>query len=435
MATGSYKIQTNKEMNSIFYRFKQGAQFDVIVSIGIKVPKDRWSASKQEVLSTTIVEYKKINQKLKDFNSYVNREYETTKLVDELHPINSKWLKERIDIFFIRESNDEEVNNKQFFKNFIEVFIAESYTRKTRKNKPLKPRTIQHYITTLNKIKDFEEHIGRAVKLSEINMKFHSHFISFLETVQNLNPNTIGGYIDDIRLFCKFAEIKGIPISQEYRLKDFYSPNNETNDIYLKEAEIEKVYRYNFTQDYLDNARDWFIIGLWTGLRVSDLLILTDKDIEDGFIKITNIKTEFPVLIPLHIHVAEILAKRNGKFPRNIKPQKFNQYIKKIAKLSEIDELTDGARMAEMKTIVKNKEVKIFRKTFGVYPKYELVTSHICRRTFATNLYGKIPTFVIMNVTGHKTETQFLSYIKTTKRESAEILKDYWGKQQISLAG
>ena len=44
-------------------------------------------------------------------------------------------------------------------------------------------------------------------------------------------------------------------------------------------------------------------------------------------------------------------------------------------------------------------------------PKYELIGSHIGRRSFATNYYGKIPTALIMSVTGHLTESSFLMYI------------------------
>jgi integrase len=426
MATGRYKIQKDNDWNAIFYRFKQGGKFDIITSIGIQIPKGRWSDSKQEVLPTPLVKHKDINIKLKEFNSFVIKEYETTKLIDELTIINSKWLKEKIDIFFTRESKYEEVNYQQFFTHFIEQFIEESKTKKSRNNTPIKKRTIQHYNTTLVKIKNFEEHIGKTLKLDEININFHSHFIHFLETIQFLNPNTIGGYIDDIKLFLRNADSKGLKISNEYKLKNFYSPSNKTNDIYLKEEEINKIYQMKFEQDYLDNARDWLIIGLRTGLRVSDLLTLKESDIIDGFIEIRNKKTDFPVIIPLHNDVANILSKREGEFPRKISDQNFNDYIKVVAEKSGITETVEGAKITDVKIKVNGKEVTIHRKVFGKYNKNELVTSHICRRSFATLLYGKLDTLTIMKVTGHKTEKQFLDYIKITPKEYAEKLRAHW---------
>lgn len=430
MATGRYKLQKDNDWNAIFYRFKQGGQFDIIASIKIEVPRGRWSDAKQEILVTPYVDYKKVNVKLKEFNTFIIKEYENSKLSDELDIINSKWLKERIDTFFVRESQDEDVNKKTFFTNFIDLFIAESHTKKTRNNTPVKKRTIQHYNTTLIKIKAYEEHIGKKIKLSDVNLNFHSHFIHFLENIQHLNPNTVGGYIDDVKLFIRNADGKGLKVSNEHKLKNFYSPSNKTQDIYFKEEEITKIIETKFEQDYLDNSRDWLIIGLRTGLRVSDLLSLTEKVIVDEFIEIRNKKTDFPVIIPLNTDVEAILEKRNGKFPRQISDQNFNEYIKIVAEKSGITEIVDGAKITEVTVKVNGKEETIHRKVFGKYAKNLLVTSHICRRTFATLLYGEIDTLTIMKITGHKTEKQFLEYIKITPKEYAEKLKEHWKKQK-----
>jgi integrase len=54
---------------------------------------------------------------------------------------------------------------------------------------------------------------------------------------------------------------------------------------------------------------------------------------------------------------------------------------------------------------------KTKRKETGTFQKYELITSHICRRSFATNHYTLLSNKIIMRVTGHATERQFLDYI------------------------
>lgn len=428
MATGKFRLKTNNDWNTIFFRFKQGKQFDIETSIGIQVPKGRWSEAKEEILTTKEVNYKDINIKLKEFEGYIRKEYENTKLSNQSIVINGKWLKEKIDVFFNRETKNEETNEKLFFVNFINLFIEESKTKRNRKGDPIKPRTIQHYTTTLNKITAFEKHLGVKLKLTEIDLTFHNNFISFLENKQKLNDNTIGGYIDDVKLFCGNADKKGIAVSKDYKLQEFYSPSNKTNDIYLKEHEVNLIYNTKFEQDYLNNARDWFIIGLRTGLRISDFLTLTKDDIVDDFIEIQTKKTDYPVIIPLHEQVSLILNKRNGDFPRKISDQKFNDYIKIISEKAGLTEMTLGAKLTEITVIENGKKEKIHRKTSGKYPKYELVTSHICRRTFATNLYGKLDTLTIMKITGHQTEKQFLSYIKITPKEYAEKLKTYWKK-------
>lgn len=428
MATGKFKIKTANDWNSIFYRFKESKIFDIECTIGVQIPNKRWSDSKQEVLATKDVDYKEINIKLKDLDLYIRKEYIDATLNSQA--INTRWMKEKINVFFNKVTENAELNTSIFFTNFIESFIEDSKTKKTRKNTIVKPRTIQHYNTTLKKILAFEEQERTKIKLTDITISFHAKFVDFLETKQKLNPNTIGGYIDDIKLFCNNAEKKGFPISKEFKLTEFYSPTNKTNDPYLNEQEIDLIYEKTFDQDYLDNARDWFIIGLRTGLRVSDFLKLTTKNIEDGFIFKKTVKTDFPVIIPIHGQVENILAKRNGAFPRPISDQKFNDYIKIVCEKVGFTELVEGAKLKEVIIKENGKEKRLYRKQFGKFPKHELISSHICRRSFATNLYGKIDTLTIMKITGHSTESQFLSYIKITPKEYAEKLKAYWKKIQ-----
>lgn len=431
MASGNFKLQTDKDWNTIFFRFKQGKQFDVISSTGLQVPKGRWSDSKQEILSTHEVHYKEINVKLKGFQAYIRKEFEDTKLNNITVIINSKWLKERINLFFNRESQDEEINDKIFFSNFIKLFIEEAKTKRTKRGTAVKPRTIQYYNTTLNKVTAFESFVGVKLKLADIDLNFHEKFIKYLENEEYLNDNTIGGFIDAVKLFCGNASKKGLNVCNDYKLTEFYSPSNKTKDIYLKDSELNLIYQIKLEQDYLDNARDWFIIGARTGFRISDFLKLGKDNLNDGFIYKETHKTDFPVIIPIHEQVQEILDKRNGEFPRRISDQKFNLYIKEVAKIVGLIEPTEGAKMVTQEIIKEGKKKRISRKKSGVYPKYELVTSHSCRRSFATNLYGKIDTLTIMKITGHQSEKIFLDYIKITPREYAEKLKEYWRRMNL----
>lgn len=424
MASVRYRIKTNNDWNTIYLRFKQGKQFDVEISTGVQVPKDRWSDAKQTVLATIDVDYKAINVKLKELDSFINKEYSSSLLNEGI--INSKWLKEKINISFNRETKNAEIDDKLFLTNYITFYIGESHTRKTKKTTAVKKRTIQYYNTTLNKILAFEKFTNKRMLLENITLEFHSNFISFLETEQKLNPNTIGGHVNAIKQFCSYADKKGYKLPNDYKLNEFYSPTNKTKDIYLKEEEINSIYNTTFQQDYLDNAKDWFIIGLRTGLRVSDFLKLTSKNVDEEFIYKETLKTEFPVIIPIHEQVKIILNKRNGNFPRSISDQKFNNYIKIICEQSGINELVEGSKPISIIINEDGKKKKTTRKTFGKYPKFELVSSHICRRSFASNLYGKIETLTIMKITGHTSEKVFLDYIKITPKEYAEKLKAYW---------
>ncbi len=77
----------------------------------------------------------------------------------------------------------------------------------------------------------------------------------------------------------------------------------------------------------------------------------------------------------------------------------------------------------------KGKGNKLKRKKEGKYPKYKLITSHVCRRSFATNQYGILPTPLIMQVTAHSTEKMFLNYIGKNSLDYAQQIADFYTLQ------
>ena len=152
---------------------------------------------------------------------------------------------------------------------------------------------------------------------------------------------------------------------------------------------------------------------------------LTEKNIrvEKGkhLLEFKQVKTGKLMTVPLHPKVLEILKKRNGKFPEPIVDQKYNQYIKQVCRLAKINEIVPGSLKVEI-----TPESKIYRKESGNYEKWKLVSSHIGRRSFATNFYGKIPTTYLIYVTGHSTEQMFLSYIGKSNKDLAMELTNYF---------
>jgi integrase len=68
------------------------------------------------------------------------------------------------------------------------------------------------------------------------------------------------------------------------------------------------------------------------------------------------------------------------------------------------------------------------------FQKWELVTTHCARRSFATNLYkSDFPSISIMAITGHKTEEAFLKYIKVTPEEHAKKLREHWDTKHLKV--
>ena|ERR1017187_2177711 len=101
----------------------------------------------------------------------------------------------------------------------------------------------------------------------------------------------------------------------------------------------------------------------------------------------------------------------------------FNEKIKMIAEKAGLDE--DVA--------LSHKHGKTIKEE--VYKKYELISSHVCRRSFATNMYLRgVDPEIIMTNTGHSSLKTLFSYIKVTKREKAFKLYDYFAGEKKVIA-
>jgi len=60
------------------------------------------------------------------------------------------------------------------------------------------------------------------------------------------------------------------------------------------------------------------------------------------------------------------------------------------------------------------------------HQKWELITVHTARRSFATNAYlAGVPTISIMKITGHRTESAFMKYIKISQEQNADLLSSH----------
>jgi integrase len=133
-------------------------------------------------------------------------------------------------------------------------------------------------------------------------------------------------------------------------------------------------------------------------------------------IEIKQAKTGEIVIIPLVNDILPLLEKYEYNLPK-ISNQKFNDYLFEVCK----------------KCAVLKKEITI-NETIGgkmitsTKPKYDLISSHTARRSFATNEFNAKDLSIseIMAITGHKTEKAFYRYIRATPKEIAERIKKTW---------
>lgn len=326
------------------------------------------------------------------------------------------------NLFDLRFRNKSQKETFIYFSDFIRDFNENQIDKVILKstNRKLSDRTKKGYKTALTGLDKFESK-HKKVLIKDLSLDFHSKFMNFLYDQENLATNTVGFYIKNLKALAKHAKRKDLKLNDDIFSSDFFVPEEKSENVYLSVDEIEKLFKMDFSAlPRYENIRDWAIIGCWTGLRVSDWDQFVG--IEDGFIKIVPTKTRYTsgavVVIPIHWQVKEIIENRG--LPRKVSNVEFNRIFKKVCAKAEIDYEVYGSRRR------KENDNRLEK---GMMPKNELVSSHTCRRSFATNNYLMgIDTLTIMQCTGHTTEKSFLKYIKVTPNQHAKRLKEKWDK-------
>jgi len=280
---------------------------------------------------------------------------------------------------------------------------------KTGNGKRYSKDTIKAYKVLESKLNEFSK--GKQITFEDINTNFHNRFTKFMYD-QNYGVNYFGNFIKNLKATMQRAFEDDLHTNLQF--KKFIKVKEESTSIYLTENEVSKLYTYKFENPKYDKYRDLFLIGCWTALRFSDFRRITKEHIKDqDGIKVLDMivqKGSQRVIIPLRMEVLSILKKYDFNVPK-VSRQKMNDALK------EIGEQLQFVEMIETKKIKGGLEIK------KIVPKYELMKTHVGRRTGATLMYlAGIPSIDIMKITGHKTESQLLKYIKVTKKETAKRL-------------
>jgi len=426
MAKTKFFIRTSaktKEAN-IRVRFYQGRLFDLTANTSKQINPDYWNNGNGNVRQRAeFKESDSLQEELDDLQSTILKEYNSTP--DKIK-INKEWLVSTIDKHFNPEKYLQ--NNTTLF-GFIQNFINNSETRVNPKTgNPVCYKMRREYAVTFEYIKLYAKEYSEP-DFIDIDMEFYQQFVALLRakrieiinkkkvvTNAGLATNTIGKKIQTLKIFLNAATELGINHYQKYKSRNFIAPVEESDNIYLTRAELDHFLEFDFTEKpYLERVRDKFIVASWTGLRYSDVQQITPDKIQGDFFELKQKKTGNKVVVPIHPIVKEILRKYNGTLPKAISNQKYNEYLKEAAKLADIGEIF--IKTASLKGMKHEKK----------YHKYDLISSHTARRSFCTNAYkDNIPTLAIMAISGHKTETAFLKYIKADGKEHAEKVLKVW---------
>lgn len=407
------KIEDINTPQTIYLRYKLGREIDFNASIGFKIIIDNWDIDKQQVKNRShILNRVEINNLIKNLRNHFE-DFENKNREKGFIP-NYSDVKKYYDSFYTISEPKKEYN----LFTFIDLFIEDSKTKPNPITKKLVTKgTLRGYNLTKNFLERFHKEVYN-IDFDNINLQWYYDFVEW-SNKQNLTINYIGKHIRTLKTFMNSAVEQGLTNNIEFRNRKFIVLKEDSDNIYLTEKELYNMWELDLTKEpRKEIARDLFLIGAYTGLRVSDYNNINQRNIitHQGkeIFKIKTQKTGKVVGIPLHPIVKSILSKYNGNTPKKIPESDINELIKFVAEDVGIDsieyiEQTRGG-------------LKVTEKKY----KFELVKTHTARRSFCTNAYlSGMSSLDIMSISGHKTESSFMKYIKVTPEQIATKMSEH----------
>jgi len=300
------------------------------------------------------------------------------------------------------------------FLDFLEQFISNSATKRVHGfgTVGLAKNTIRTYKSLLRVVKAYEVEKSEKLYLNTIDKYTAESFTRFLKIDQQYSDNYCGQLLKLLKIVLRDAEKSGLEVHPYSSYIESFKQKSSDRILHiLNPLEIKALKELKYIPEVLKDSYSFLLIGLCIGQRVSDLLKLNPNNLRKApnglYIDIIQQKTKKavtvgvvdPVVIKILLH----------EFPKKISQVAFNKEIKLLCRMAGIDQIVSGFK--------NNPRTR--RKEIIKAPKYEFVTSHIMRRSFASNYYGKIETPLLMNVTGHSKESTFLTYIGTHQNKDA----------------
>jgi integrase len=380
-------------------------------------PKD--FDSNKQVVKKSYPNYSEINDSINSVKGKIESIIRTARLTDVEPSIDYVYS----NYFNTGDKKKEtiEVRNKPLLELMEDWITYSKNYKKSDKGTRLKYNTTKNYSTLLFHFTEYFKDKKVTLIPSQIDNKFYDDYTNYLQDeFENykgigLDFNSVANDIKILKIFLKWLEGEGIKVHVDY--KNFKVNWRATDIIVLEWKEIEKVLSFPLESNNLKLVRDLLIIGCSTGLRISDLLNLTPEniDIERREIKLTTIKTEQKLVVPIIDIAIPIIQKYINKKGKlfDIPAQKFNEELKE---LGEVTGITNP---------VTRVSYKLGKRIDYAIPKHKLLTSHICRRTYITELLKrKVPAEIIMQATGHRDYKSFKKYIKLANEDVKIQIQD-----------
>lgn len=385
--------------------------------IGIKVQKNQWDSNNQ-ILTRDHPQAIDFNPKL--FNIigtvkgglYGNSNYEVQKAIDTIF----------YGIIAVTSTTSSSEENGTFVTDYYKrykEFCEQGKIKKKRSFDKMEAGSIKAIDTNLKRFIAYEKYKNRKLSFQDITQDWQHDFVQYLRHTYDSNnksiglaDNSINSTISCIKKMLKYAIKEKVATNEIF--SDFDAlPRHPIDSIVLSKEEIFRIRELDLSAyPNLQGERERFSLAYDFCLRFSDSLRVNPMSIyleeDQPMFRMITKKTRAEVIIPINEMSYNLLKKENFSITSRLLTTTNNR-LQKLGELAGIDNLT---------TITEFRGGKWNETTFK---KYELITSHVTRRSAATHLYQETGDLELVRQFGGWKSLQMLQkYLKIEALDNAK---------------
>ncbi|MCG1035767.1 tyrosine-type recombinase/integrase [Polaribacter sargassicola] len=454
MATLQFLYRSKKEKGNLTIRFRHSSNIHYRYTTKIVSNKEYWFTTKgkhknlNDIANKGTAEVKNHKKDLEDI-----RDKFLLKFTTEFNSgvvISREWFKETLSeiVTIVIDKLEIEKRQKAKEQKELEILNKEQSSYKTNLVTSAIQRVIdveyfdkkdslRLYNQLKSKIVVYQEVKKVELKTKDITQDFINSFYAFLVTYFKHSHATSNKHCKSLthavryqkNAFPNIVEVSHNINSIKYKRLTKSEIREQKDEIVipLSFEELDLIHNTE-VPTRLQDAKKTILFISEVGLRVSDFNKLTDENIKTNkqgvkYWGFWNKKTGYDVVLPINKRILKYIdcyGKPKTTFKEN-DDVILNEQIKDICKIAGIDELVKSRKS---QSVIVNGE-KTRRTISKVYKKYEIITNHSFRRTFATNYVKIIGAYNVRAVTGHKSDEMLYKYINESAINDDQISQMY----------
>ena len=368
-----------------------------------------------------------VNRRIKLINAALTTLFENTKippqkpdLIKELDDASQKFEHTPVDLE--SEIEAEKISFEHMFSDYIKnARLSEgrkkhasstlSHWKRFAKTKRI---TLTFGSVTPDLLRSFEKFLLSEKKTITINE------VSITKAVRGLN--TLHTIFAITRTFWNHArkELKAKGIELQYPFESYKVPaETYGTPIYLSLEERNLLFDAKLESDLYSKVRDIFVFQCLTGARVGDLCRFTKSNISNNILSYIPRKTKegkpVTVTVPLSVKAIEILGRYDmpdGRLMPFMTDQRYNVYLKELFKKVELNRIVTR----QHPTTREPENVMLC----------DIASSHMARRSFVGNMFGKVDSAIIASMSGHvansKAFTRYYDVSKELQQQAINLI-------------